>query len=291
MNNWPSQADPAKRRCAVTQVRTEYSALKFQTFLSGWTKKKGSRNPSALNFYEEFFGTYMSWKEFNFNAQISLKYQYLYIECPKAGCSTIKQRLNEIECEWLGETPSSPHPPTLSSPMIKPYQLSYDQLEKVFFSGDFFRFSFVRNPYERVLSAYLDKIVRKGPQLYKLSKRHSIPLEEAEALSFSRFLNTIRSDSARDMDKHWRPQSHLTFQDKLNFSLIGKLETFESDWKIFITYLRESSLQKDAKKIVDWHATSSQKKLDSYYTASEYSDVNAIYREDFERFDYRVTTC
>ena len=90
---------------------------------------------------------------FNAAVNISLKGRYVYVENPKVASSTIKSKLHANELHGLRNIRVGPHPDITQSPFIKPYQLPPHQLREILFGGEFFKFTFVRNPFDRFVSS------------------------------------------------------------------------------------------------------------------------------------------
>ena len=88
---------------------------------------------------------------------ISVKKGYLYVETPKVACSTIKRSLQLLEVGPEIVPPPRKIHERSCSPLLTPSQVGSLFLECAY-SDNFFRFCFVRNPYTRILSCYLDKV-------------------------------------------------------------------------------------------------------------------------------------
>ena len=104
--------------------------------------------------------------------------------------------------------------------------------------GTHFSFSFVRNPFDRLVSAYNNKILEldevPGPmQVMGLSHN----------MGFPAFLECIAATADAALDVHLLPQSSILCLDgQLIPSFIGRLETMESDWQQLQRRLRQERL-------------------------------------------------
>ena len=87
-----------------------------------------------------------------------------------------------------------------------------------------FIFTFVRNPYVRVLSAYLDKIAgSRDPAVWcPFAERHG--LGEGE-ISFGQFLRLVASEAPETRDTHWRPQTLMIGVGFVPYDFVGTMET------------------------------------------------------------------
>ena len=92
--------------------------------------------------------------------------------------------------------------------------------------GTHFSFSFVRNPFDRLVSAYNNKLLELStiPERMKaMGLRHSMP--------FGDFLEVVASTRDDDLDVHLLPQSSiLCLNGELIPNFIGHLETMQEDW-------------------------------------------------------------
>src|ERR1700722_16343751 len=98
----------------------------------------------------------------------SSRYRYLYVDTPKVACSTIKYTLQCAELGQQATTRTNPIPARYgySSSLLdihdrrkSPLRWPGDAYElQEFVRTSRFAFCFVRNPFSRTLSAYLDKI-------------------------------------------------------------------------------------------------------------------------------------
>lgn len=236
---------------------------------------------------EKEITTFMPLHDFNFNINISLKNKYVYFEVAKAACSTIKKRLLNYEVSPFDASNIKLHHDIFSSPFVKPYQLNKKMLRHVLFSGEYFRFSFVREPYVRVLSAYLDKIVRLKPQAKKVLRALNITFDDEAFsnidISFEQFILSIEKTPVRRLDKHWRPQHMLLMHPFINLDFTGKIESFNDGWNSVISRI---GLTNDTGENVLWHQTNAKENLSQHYTSNFRDRINKIYRLDFETYGY-----
>lgn len=229
---------------------------------------------------------HVGWRQFNVAVNISLKNKYIFIEMPKVASSSIKLLLSNHEVTGLPVNVKDPHPRFFETTFVKPYNLDAETLNKVFTpASGFFKFCFVRNPYSRTLSAYLDKIQTlpsHRKQILKALKRDEDP--ETAQISFSEFADALTLQKESQMDKHWRSQYSNAFGDAVELDFVGKLENFENDME-FIKKRLDIGLE-----ISDFvrrpHETKANEKLLKFYTEKEIKIVKDRFAKDFEVFDY-----
>ncbi len=222
---------------------------------------------------------------FNSAINISLRNKYVYVEVPKVASSTIKSHLNKIELATLINISVGPHPEILSSPHVKPYQLSAEDLSDILFGDDFFKFTFVRNPYERILSAYLDKIVGNTPEKKQIdNNRDMVARVKSDEYSFGEFIDIVAKIPDNIRDKHWRTQCSITMKNHIKYNYIGKIERFNAD----IHKIQHiSGINFDGIKEFSPHKTGAKSKIDKYYSDENLKkSVIDIYDKDFEAFGY-----
>lgn len=152
-----------------------------------------------------------------------------------------------------------------------PSQLKRSELEDL---PSLFTFAFVRNPYTRVLSAFLDKVDRRA-------KRRN------EDVPFLEFLDYLERDGLYS-NAHWAPQTSLLLLPFEQFDFIGKTEHLDRDLGYVISQLK---MQLDDQRILSalGNATGASKKLETYYDDTAKAKVDKLYRSDFEAFDYPMT--
>lgn len=219
---------------------------------------------------------------FVYSTNISLKHKYIYVETPKVACSTIKKFLicAELEKKIGFSDPEHLHLRQFS-PLLNPMQAG--DFSDLCHNQEFFKFCFVRDPYTRLLSAYIDKI--RGNKVQKMAILREIgkPERLAEYVSFEEFVDAVIEESICNMDSHWRVQYYQTLQEYIKYDFIGKFENFDYD---FSHVLSRIGLDNEFCEKVDSHASNAADHLDRFYTKSIRRKVARKYEKDFEAFGY-----
>ncbi|XP_045208517.2 carbohydrate sulfotransferase 12-like [Mercenaria mercenaria] len=101
-----------------------------------------------------------------------------------------------------------------------------------------FKFFFVRNPFHRILSAYIDKIFVPNPQFWDQFGRHSIQMFRKNDsrlcyhdATFSEFVQFVvwSVGHLKNIDPHFLPATEMCVPCTMDYSFIGKMESFSDD--------------------------------------------------------------
>lgn len=139
------------------------------------------------------------------------------------------------------------------------------QLEDV---KDYFWFIFFRNPYDRVISTYNDKVIAMpGDQIYESLYNPRMSLR-----NFIENIVCLIPDEFSDL--HFRSQTYGSVREYIdNFNFIGTIENFDNDIKIIKEKL---NLKYEPKKL----RKTKKRNLDPYLKEKLYER----YKDDFEIF-------
>lgn len=219
----------------------------------------------------------------NYLTHISRRHAAVFVEVPKAGCTVVKRAMQHSEHGGAPyEEPESVHERS-TSPLGAPMRDGYD-LDEVF--GDpspYFRFAFVRNPYSRALSCYLEKIA--GEQWLRDMRLPKLGFDANAEVTFAEFLRRVAQQDPAEMDIHWAPQHLLLSLGKVKYGFLGRFESFHQDLTAVIDHLGMAVpvglLQQRTQ-----HTTNASTKLLSYYDDECAALVRQIYRLDFETLGY-----
>ncbi|OOX89578.1 hypothetical protein BOQ00_03440 [Campylobacter coli] len=207
---------------------------------------------------------------------ISSKYRYIYYSLAKNACTTIKHTLQYIEDKSCTLSGGGVHQKG-ESPLLFldniDYNINIDQ---------YFKFAFVRNPYVRILSCYLDKIKRNTPYTDRYYNILKIKRDPSKGyIEFIDFLNELY-DGKLFLDQHWAPQSYYLPKD-LGLDYIGKVENLNEE----LDYVLNVILKINDSIITDRpHMTNSNEQLKQYIGKKEQELIYEMYYDDFVLFGY-----
>jgi hypothetical protein len=138
-----------------------------------------------------------------------------------------------------------------------------------------FKFTFVRHPYARVLSAYLDKIATGRPEF-----RRIVGLDD-RPLSFAAFLHRL-DDGYLTANIHWAPQTVIVAlpPDRLDF--VGRVESLDADLAQVLDRIFGPAGHGVVRRVEGVRSASGR--LAEFYGPAERRLVQKLYAGDFELF-------
>lgn len=200
----------------------------------------------------------------------------VYVNNPKVACSSIKLTLQQTELGDDAYQPATSVHDHAGSPLLTWPDLSEEQAEEALRSG--FTFTFVRNPYDRLRSAYLNKIVRPQKQG---SFRISAGFGPDELPPFGDFVRALADQPAERHNPHWRCQALNLSTDRIAYDFVGRLECFDADWADLAGQIGVPARASFAGK-----STGKAQKMELSYSPVEAEVVRQIYAADFRLFGY-----
>ncbi len=218
-------------------------------------------------------------------ATYSDQYRLIYYSVPKVACTTIKTciaKLNNVETTGLGVHNKNP--------AIKRLTI---KASNVACYADYYRFSFVRNPWDRLFSCYKNKVY-DPPRFFPKSNPYYDEKGEFKDfirrygdlkfkdMQFEDFVDFVAKIPDHRCDPHFLPQHYFFELEKLDF--LGRFENFQPDMQ---TVLQKIAPDFDASEILSEKKQSSSP---SYYKDA-YDDrmrelVAKKYKKDIELFGY-----
>jgi hypothetical protein len=169
---------------------------------------------------------------------VAEKQKVLYVPIAKSACTTLKNmmiRLAEIK-QVEDATRLDVH--FVTDKFNTGVQLKDKPMERareILASDDYFKFSVIREPMERVISAYLEKFVYNRSNVRNhfhirpviKSVRETDDIDIDAGISFDEFAAYILDQDPYELDPHWRPQ-HLYLRGIPNFTRIFRLDNIQS---------------------------------------------------------------
>lgn len=199
------------------------------------------------------------------------------------------------------------------------FNLDSERLQEILDDPNYLKFGFVRNPYDRLISAYVDKVARPDFGSYEYNAQlHSLygdkgPLREKfgngtlkptfkqfvqaayQVLKQPRVTSNDTSkregyeDNSSRRDLHWRPQSELLHTDIVPVDFIGRYERLESDRSKVMRWMYEHTDRRfTAENEQRLHASDPEmrnkllKQLQRDVQLKEM--ITQMYQNDFSRF-------
>lgn len=219
---------------------------------------------------------------------VDRKHRVVYCYIPKVACS----RWKKIMAELVGLSGKSVHKQRFDL-------LSYHSKADIrYILQNYYKFLFVREPFERLLSAYRNKftnktdIYKKHVHRIKQSVRVRLGTNETSSahsgeIKFHHFISyVINVHSKRGkLDEHWNHYDNLCHPCKINFDFIGQYETLTEDAPFV---LHDAGVD----RLVSFppvRYTSTRDNLGHYYSKIPREDIlrlKKLYRGDLEMFGY-----
>ena len=286
-------AKSTKENAVVQSITKNSSETKKATELSSEQKqelqgvKRGICESLYLSQYDYF-------------ANPSFANKYFFMENPKVASTTL---LKALQSQELGNgSEGHKHPPhdREKSPIPLISELNDEDQWRMYFSDEIFRFSFVRNPYSRLLSGYLSKIdTHWSPEAEAKALKNHVPkvqilatikgvsrddiVDINEPVSFDEFVEVVCSESGKSMNPHWKPQVEQMLVNTINFDFLGRFENFAEDY----AYVSEKLFGVEGSQLeVSANRTSSSSKLDRFYNPDIQKKVFERFEADFESLGY-----
>ena len=170
----------------------------------------------------------------------------------------------------------------------------------------YFKFTFVREPFERILSAYKDKFVHLRWADHKIREVHGreilknfrpnaseSALEKLDDITFREFIQYLvtkgSNKSTPVMDWHWDNYVNICGMCAVNYDFIGHYETFDQD---LAEFKEAAGLSPEVAKRFNMCASNKSDtafSLLSYYSQIpiEWIDIlGRLFKANFEMFNY-----
>lgn len=217
---------------------------------------------------------------------ISHKYKFIFFGVPKVASRSflnyfVKKNGKILEVEWY-------------------------EKRGVFFNlatqyPDYYKFSFVRNPWSRIVSCYKSKI--EDAVIGKRARIHSFYKNLSPDMSFLEFCRWLQTAEGKDdvADRHWISQyCFLQNKDgKLIVDFVGKYERLDEDWKYVCEkvglphqplaqkgFISAEESNKNPEEIEENSVTVRSNDYRRFFNEESHQIITERYKEDIKLFGY-----
>lgn len=186
------------------------------------------------------------------------------------------------------------------------YFKQFSEQEQNVMLATYFKFTFVREPFERLLSAYKDKFVDIRSEDRKYRVRHGRAIlknyrpnasrrsfEELNDIRFTEFMEYIVKEGSNKttmaMDWHWDNYVHVCGMCEIEYDFIGHYETMEQDLADLIKAARMSPQNAKRFSRYKYTPTNTSASLLHYYSQIPLKWIERlgqIYNDSFKMFGY-----
>ena len=210
-------------------------------------------------------------------------YDAVYIEVPKVACTSLKMAFAALLDIDLAASDGDPHQAAFpfTAPSVDPHGRLFPGL---------FAFAFVRNPWDRLVSCYRDKIAGEVEAFTHFAIRPGVadclaPFEAFSAnMSFEAFVDAVASIPDTNADAHFRSQyTFLTNEaGEVAVDFVGRFEHLSRDFERVKRHAHLPNLM-----LSRYQAASRQVNYADYYTPRTREVVAERFKTDVWLFDYR----
>jgi hypothetical protein len=231
---------------------------------------------------------------------ISHTHKYIYHMNPKVGSNTTLNMLYRIA--GLDEAAiGNPHQTSRDVELLKKHGLLAKDMRhddcQAYFAGfpNHYTFSFTRNPYTRLKSAYNDKLKRYAeivmPEVVdELGQRDSglsknqFQQELKKQICFRQFAEGVCKDHLYG-DQHWVPQYDRLRPDLCHYNSLGKLENYMEDMTAILEAIGISK-ENQPEFPTRLNSAPDPRLITDYFDDHLIRLVRNSYHKDFETFSY-----
>ena len=229
---------------------------------------------------------------------------YVYCLISKVACTSWKRVTLMLTGRMRGEQTTALrkrliHDVVFSDRYLDRLHLSYNPEEIQNRLDNYFKFMFVRDPFERLVSAHRELFVKLNIPYYKIHGRRIIQMYRANAtnesltagndVTFEEFVRYILDPVARQevlVDRHWMSFHETCHPCYIRYDFIGKFETLREDAVYVIKRLGGGIAFPDDPDNKWMRSGELVEKMRRSISDATYQRLRELYALDYELFDY-----
>ncbi len=238
-------------------------------------------------------------KRLAYGSFVGDRLNYVFMETPKAACSTMKWILSELENRTVEQkqvgkesNPAMVIHLRASHGIKNLMQIAPKQRLKLLQENNVVRFCVVRNPYARLASAWSDKIRQKEPgyeRNWQLIANYT-GTDPSQCPSFQNFVRwVVETQNPKNCNPHWRPMANLLLPELIDYTHILHTESLANDLQNILNLIAPEN---NASILLKKYRTNESLPTEwqSYYDTETASLVADFFAEDFIQFDYSLNS-
>lgn len=197
-----------------------------------------AKDLTSLSFKHRYF-----WPENSYI--VNHEYKFIFCPIPKNASTTLKRLVLQLE----GVDVSLKQDRSRINTHARVNDLTLGRMSlfnsvECLNDPEYFKFTFVRNPWERLVSAFYSKFVKLSPEKQPNFVRHVIEniysyenalADYKKSISFKQFVEYLARTDDQNLNEHWKPQA--SFLSNVEFTFIGRMEKFPEDMKYLLEEL------------------------------------------------------
>lgn len=228
---------------------------------------------------------------------VDVKHKLLYCYVPKVACTNWKRVFMVLLGIADKKNASSIPAEVVHRKSTFPKLSDYSVEQARYFIENFNKYVFVRHPFERLLSAYRNKLqepserskyfqARIGRDIvkhYRINATNS-SLELGNDVTFEEFTSYLIDRYVPAFNEHWKPISELCYPCLIGYDFIGKYETLQSDAEFLLKAINESHI-----KFPKVRLSNTTAQIAKYYNTLSSRVIARLYNIfvlDFKLFSY-----
>jgi hypothetical protein len=217
----------------------------------------------------------------------------VYVCVPKCASSRIRKTLSALLGRHVRSSEEAYE--RQQSGLKNPGRVGLPTFWRVATDPSALRFSFVRNPYARLVSLWAHQF-RNKPLVSGLSSINtylawrghvdpSLPQGADRVISFQEFVTFVTATANERIDAHWTHQITIIDMPGVTLDLVGKVETFARDFNRVLDHVDANPVLR-AQSVLPFN-DSDHDAWPTYYTTELASMVYRAYEADFDRLGYQ----